>query len=142
MARKFAIKPDALLFGARVTEAMVVAVNGGFTGIERAVGRAEAGAGAVVTGDGGLGAGRGVGAEILLARIRFDAASWAMVTDVGSKEERAAFAQFGAGVGVDFQIATVATLSGAVSDGGTPADVFTKDDVARRRRHGALRCYR
>ena len=52
-----------------------------------------------------------------------------MVTDVGSKEERAAFAQFGAGVGVDFQIATVATLSGAVSDGGTPADVFTKDDV-------------
>ena len=126
---KFAVEPDALLFGAWVAEAVVVTVDGGFAGIECAVGRAEAGAGAVVTRDRGLGAGRGVGAEILLARIGFDAASRAVVADVGGKEERAAFAQFGAGVGVDFQIATVAALGGAVSDGGTPADVFAEDDV-------------
>ena len=126
---EFAVEPDALVFGARVAEAVVVAVDGGFAGIERAAGGAEAGAGAVVAGDGGLGAGRGVGAEILLARIGFDAAGRAVVADVRGEEERAAFAQFGAGVGVDFQIATVAALGGAVSDGGTPADVFTEDDV-------------
>jgi hypothetical protein len=66
---KFAIEPDALLFGARVAEAVVIAVDGGFTGIERAAGRTQAGARAVVTGDGGLGAGRGIGAEVLLACI-------------------------------------------------------------------------